>query len=177
MSRFSLVTLCFLLLPSLAQARDCSETTRQNLLANALYREAITSQRAQAAVAAIVFNRVASGRYGNTICSVITWRPKQFEYRLPRHVSRTRLTLARQSAEIFLREREGGGWFFSSRTQGDVFAQLKGYDSFYACGSSARHRARHQGNVLNFGDNCFYKSHHGHPSRPQHPHRRPHRHR
>lgn len=152
MTRFSLKTGAFLLVVAVfaTPALACTPQQEERLLTGALYREAVMSPKAQAAVATIIFNRVKSGRYGNSVCSVIT-APGQFVYRMPARPEPAKKRLAEMSARVFLNEYRTTGEITS---HAEVTERLRNYDSFHA--SYYRGKGQRKGIVI--GDNTFYRT-------------------
>lgn len=150
MHRFTAALLLTLFGTSAAYA-DCSPQREHQLLSATIYREAEMARPLHASIMSVVLVRLKSGKFGRTICSVLTWKPKQFEHTLPPKVSPEKLRMAQQSARIFLNEYHSQGYV---STEAHVFQMLGNRDSFVASFA----RSRHKRHYLTFGDNSFYKS-------------------
>ncbi|MBI1309433.1 MAG: hypothetical protein GC129_06280 [Proteobacteria bacterium] len=153
MYRFTAALVGALLLAASTAATACTPRQAQALLTGTLYREAHGTLAAQASVASVVFTRVQSPRWPNTICAVIT-QPNQFEYKLVAPVARQRLALAQERAAIFLREFHAG----RITTAAHIFDLLEGYDSFHLHRGRAKGIEKLGNGRIVVADNEFYRS-------------------
>jgi hypothetical protein len=158
----ALVVLAFSFAPANAA---CKGDALESLMTNVLYHEAVPRIRAQAAVAATVFNR--HRQTGRSLCAVMT-RRNAYVHRPVRRGERVKMASSRRAASVFLREHAQG----YHATAGNVFAMFRerGYNSFYATYAKIPGRYRRPG--INIGDNHFYR--HGGLTRVSHHHRRHH---
>lgn len=149
MSRFTLLPPVFAAALLVAPAAlACSPAQQENLLTGVLFREAHPNRAHQAAVATIVFNRMASGPFKGTLCKVVT-APGQFQYRIDRK-DPLKLHIARTNAQLFLREHAAHGRITS---EAGIARRLHGFDSFNTTGSSVGGGQRER-----IGGNTFYMS-------------------
>lgn len=149
MQRFTLlppvVALALLGAPA---ALACSPAQQENLLTGVLFREAHPNRAHQAAVATIVFNRMASPAHPGSLCQVVTARG-QFQYRIDNH-DPLKLGIARANAKLFLREHAMHGRITS---EPGIAQRLRGFDSFHTTGARGGGGRREH-----IGGNTFYMS-------------------
>jgi hypothetical protein len=131
-------------------ALACSPAQQENLLTGVLFREAHPNRAHQAAVASIVFNRMASPTYKGSLCKVVTARG-QFKYRIDRN-DPLKLGIARANAQLFLREHAAHGRIVS---EAGIAQRLRGLDSFKTSSTSVGGRERDR---VHIGGNTFYMS-------------------
>lgn len=108
---------------TLAHAGNCSPQRAEDLLTLALHNEANPTLASQAAVTAVVFNRVDMPKWNaDTVCEVLN-QPNQFDMRQKRRDA-AKYASSRRAARIFLREKG------KPLTERAIFIRLRGMDSF-----------------------------------------------